>query len=42
MPEEFLVEKKIKRVYLRDKQKYSYILQDTPQVMDPNSGVLEA
>ena len=42
MPESFLVEKPVKKVYLRDKQKFAYILQDSPHIMDADNGVLEA
>ena len=37
----FLVEKKVKQVFLRDKQKYAYILTGSPHIMDVNNGVIE-
>lgn len=42
MPESFLVEKKLKKVWLSDKQKYAYMPVGSPQIYDSNSGVLEA
>lgn len=37
-----LVEKKVKKVYLRDKEKYAFSLQGSPHIQDPANGVLEA
>lgn len=42
MPESFLLEKKLKKVWLPDKQKYAYVLHGSPHINDSENGVLEA
>ena len=42
MPESFLVETKLKKVWLADKQKYAYVLRGSPHICDSEGGVLEA
>lgn len=37
-----LVEKTVKKVYLKDKQKHAFVLQGSPHIQDPANGVLEA
>lgn len=41
MPEIFLVEKKLKKVYVKDQGKYAYVLRGSPHIQDVNGGVLE-
>jgi hypothetical protein len=37
-----LVEGPIVKVYLKDKEKYAYVLRGSPHLSDPKGGVLEA